>query len=375
MNLFPIALRAIAIPAILIASLPNRLQAAEETKSALLDDFGDPLPPGAIARIGTLRFHHGGERHSLAVSPDGKTLATGAIDPQDSSAIIWEAAIGKELSRFDNVGSFVAFSHDGKVLATSGKREDTRIRLWDVATGKLVREIEVTGADDAPVEGIGSIAFSPDGQTLAVETWWIKTGGKPEYPHYKAFRVLELATGATRPPSFSAPDDYGHGASALAFSPDGKNLAVIGGKSQSVYLVDSTTGKASTTLGTHASACAFSANGRFLAVADYRQVQLIDMSNHKVVRTFSDFQGRYGHLPGPIALSPDGGLLVAGGDYHEPLRVYDTSTGRRIFEVPKYLNEPQLGGRIFARWRFGNCDGGTKGKDLEYRRGHRKHAE
>ena len=52
---------------------------AKEDEQARLDDDGDPLPPGAVQRVGTLRFRQGGGTvNSLLVHPDGKTLVTGA---------------------------------------------------------------------------------------------------------------------------------------------------------------------------------------------------------------------------------------------------------------------------------------------------------
>src|SRR5437660_5124529 len=61
------------------------------------DRYGDPLPPGAVQRLGTLRFRHDGRVHVVAVSPDGKLLAS-ATD-QGNAVYLWEAATGKEVCR------------------------------------------------------------------------------------------------------------------------------------------------------------------------------------------------------------------------------------------------------------------------------------
>src|SRR4051794_16809254 len=48
-----------------------------------LDRYGDPLPEGALARLGTLRLVHPGEISAAAVSPDGKLAATGVRQGKD----------------------------------------------------------------------------------------------------------------------------------------------------------------------------------------------------------------------------------------------------------------------------------------------------
>src|SRR3954471_7193777 len=60
------------------------------------DRYGDPLPDGAVARLGTVRWRQAGTLSCVAFSADGKILASGSRDGQ---VYLWEVATGKELRR------------------------------------------------------------------------------------------------------------------------------------------------------------------------------------------------------------------------------------------------------------------------------------
>ena len=124
-----------------------------------MDCLGDPLPPGAVARLGTLRLRHGGAVSSVAFSRDGKTLVSAGEDPV---LRLWEVATGKEVRQFrghQKAVLTVAFSPDNKTLVSGS--EDHTIRIWDVATGRQLQEW--TGPENAPLR----LAMSPTGRLLA----------------------------------------------------------------------------------------------------------------------------------------------------------------------------------------------------------------
>jgi WD40 repeat protein len=95
---------------------------------------------------------------SLALSPDGKTLAVGG---GNGSEYLFDASTGKEITSLPGGkgnGFSVAFSPDGTMLAVA--TQGGGLQLWDLTTRRLVVQGEAGGATD--------VAFSPDGTLLAV---------------------------------------------------------------------------------------------------------------------------------------------------------------------------------------------------------------
>jgi WD40 repeat protein len=221
-----------------------------------------------------------GEILCMAITADGRTLATGTWD----RITLWNVAAWKELHTLKgHEFGCVAFSPDDKVLA-SGSRNKT-IKFWDVATGKELRALTGHG------ERIASLVFSPDGKTLVSGSWdntikiWDAGTGKE-------LRTI-VGLGGRRCVTFSsdgrtlASDDRqtvilwsldsgkerlvlkGHQESvfAVAFAPDGKTLA-SGGDDFTVKLWDAATGIELRTLKGHTDAIgslAFTRDGKTLA--------------------------------------------------------------------------------------------------------------
>jgi WD40 repeat protein/tetratricopeptide (TPR) repeat protein len=142
-------------------------------------------------------------------SADGGTFAT--ANKAKHSIRVWKlAGSGEKLGLAGHNGgvSDVAFSPDGKVLASTSK--DRLVKLWDVATGGLLRALP-------PFESsVSTIDFSPDGRLLATGQFG---------PATQPVQVWDLATLQ----GFVPPDDQlGQRAYGVAFSPDGKILAACG---------------------------------------------------------------------------------------------------------------------------------------------------
>src|SRR5262249_16488141 len=171
---------------------------------------------------GTLR--HPDEVFVVAFSPDGRTLASGGVqsrearEPRKGVVRLWEAFTRAHTGSLPReavgLAQAVAWAPDGRVLATAGvTKEDlwrASVRLWDAATGKERASLKGDG------RWVGSLAFSPDGRSLA-------TGGGQIFkdtPPSGELKLWDLASGKVRF-DVAGHKGYGH---AVAFPPDGRGL-------------------------------------------------------------------------------------------------------------------------------------------------------
>src|SRR5205807_5531170 len=122
--------------------------------------------------LGTVRLRHSYSVSSVFFSRDGRAVITGgdfgADTPRtDPAAIcVWDAATGQLLRRFAEPRKgmrYYALAPDGDTLAVRGRFYGT-IDLWQVSTGQLLRGLGTSSKDGL----IGAMAFSPDGKALAV---------------------------------------------------------------------------------------------------------------------------------------------------------------------------------------------------------------
>ncbi|HYT87610.1 MAG TPA: PQQ-binding-like beta-propeller repeat protein [Gemmataceae bacterium] len=296
---------------------------------------------------------------AVRFSPDSKTLASVGHD----AVVLWDPRTGKQLRRLETRPTFYRGNYapdgrklwlqtydgaislwnvlaqpdpgpvpfegqhtwfvqpfpDGKLLATGNKNA---IRIWDIATGKVVRELP----HDAEVR---SVALSADGKLLAsdgghgaVVLWDPHTGKKlssfPPHPRKDQFGRIR--------------DEDSLGGFAL--SSDGKRLAASVGRFQPVIrLWDVPTGKEVGKMVVKDSAerkLVFSPDGRMLARACQNSLSLWDVTTGQ-----ESWQTPiWGNQPFDITFSPDGKTLAGG--LVSMVRLWDVATGRELCPIPEH---------------------------------------
>jgi len=212
---------------------------------------------GADLEEGPALSGHRTSISALAFSPDGALLASGAQD--ENTIRLWDVASGRELRELSGHSGWVrslAFSPDGRLIV-SGSTDQT-IRLWDAQSGAELAALE--GHSD----WIGNIVFSPDGATIASAA---RDG---------TVRLWDVQSRAARGgPIYTAPTDPDSGApfwlTGLSYSPDGSRLAA-GSVSGSVYVLDASSGRLQRELTGHEGwvtirGVSFSPDGRTIASA------------------------------------------------------------------------------------------------------------
>jgi len=273
-----------------------------------LDLYGDPLPRGATARLGTTRFRREGDwGKGFALTPDGSLLIAGG----ERAIHCWDPASGRLVRKIDVSPMYIrgfALSRDGKLAAAAGTwysddqtRSERQVRIIDPATGQTVRTLDRADSD----LDRHAMAFSPDNKLLVS----LGTAG--------ILRIEELATGVEILQEKFARDN----SPALALSPDGATIAVsTGANTGKFFLWKWQSGEPPQELaiaGTerNAGALAFSPDGSRLAVnvenAD-QPLQIWDVANGKVLHRLA-LPERNRHLGGVAVFSPDGQTLAVPG--------------------------------------------------------------
>lgn len=291
----------------------------------------------------------------VAFSPDGRTVATatrGANEDTPGELKLWDVATdetqGTLMGHVSGIAA-VAFSPDSQTLATGGL--DKMVKLWDVATRQ--ERLTLSGHVSRVIE----VVFSPDGKTLATSTdaGLINRSGRSfeqrrddvleQRAADNEVKLWDVETGqeraSVRSEGFLHSDYYG-----LAFSPDGTMLSVGSGN-----MVENGRVHGRVTLWDLATleprlvhedppwvilAVAFSPDGQRLASGGYtRTPRLWDVATGDELMTL----GRQATMVYALAFSPDGEMLVTGSGNATAratpgeLTLWDAATGSELASI------------------------------------------
>lgn len=237
---------------------------------------------------------------AVAISPDGKTIATGSLD---KTVQLWDVARGEPVSppligHQEGVRA-LAFSPDGKMIATASDR----VRFWDVSTAQ-----ELVTHYRGHEGRIVALAFSPNGRTMASASW------------DRTIRLWDIATRAPIGGPMKGHNDF---LTSVAFSPDGGALA-SGGYDNTVRIWD-VANRTQIGEGLPApdiiSSLAFGSDGTTLAASYAGAIQLWDITTMKPLGRA--LQG-LSHV-NSVGFRPDGTILAAAGGMDRTIRLWNVA--------------------------------------------------
>lgn len=290
--------------------------ASQEPTKERVDSLGDPLPKQALFRIGTTRLQHQGQIQALAVSNDGKLIASCG---REKVVRVWDVRDGKPLWKFE-VPSWgpwaLAFSRQGKELAAVSRSPENSkakgtFRRWDLTTGRELPPAAAVADSSLHFTYHVALVHRGDGKYLAAETTEqdisLYSPGTP-----KSGKTLKGHTGRVM---------------SLCFTNDAKTLVSLGDEGmirfwniddgKEIAKLPSPSMKGQSLKGNLAF-LAVSPDGKTLAVSlPDGSTRLLDAAGQELRRLRSSEQMN------ALAFSPNGKALMTGGNLVESWNVSD----------------------------------------------------
>jgi RNA polymerase sigma factor (sigma-70 family) len=300
------------------------------------DAHGDPLPEGAIARLGTVRFNHGDGLNALFFSVDGKTI----FSEGNGTIRVWNAVNGKEIDHltdkvpFSGADDQTRFLRDSNTLITlyGGYGGDVA-HVWDLEQKKETRTLTL------PVKRQGGSAIhrnalSPDGKLALLHVW------KPAQ-----VQIFDLTTGKHLYELAKGEKEFEKEFLAVAFAGNDR-IATVDVK-QNFKEWEAQTGKFLRQI-THEPWIRYllgSPNGRWLASLETHPWHSSDTSTKQKVLSLWDMHtGKVKHALRskatrwiiPICFSPDSKTLLTSSNSSpwetNEVVLWDCDTGQRLLE-------------------------------------------
>ena len=304
----------------LCASLPALALAEAPVRKDLL---GDPLPEGAICRMGTGRLRASSIVTCLAFTPDGKTLVSAG---HGNKLTFWSVSTGqieKEWAVANSTVTALHFDKSGKTLAVGCL--DGTVRILDGTTGTERRRL----ADPNNRRGGSPIGLSPDGRWLAMGN-----GSGSEV------LLFNVDTGVL---AYRFPGANLRNRPPVVFTPDSKHFVSLW-TDYKLHLIDVATGKSVRLLETGAGQVAIRSNVRVTAMtlsADGKKLvyltfvdrlfRFVEVGTGREIKRLERTIGPLHSTIGFLDLSPNGSFVVEGnGD--ASIRVWGVASGKLLRE-------------------------------------------